>query len=102
MTSHELRYCRFLSQTIKDLYIERAAMSTVLDGKKTSANAADWRSKTASMLKDNVFRSAVEANFEPFFSKLSRAMSHEQTLAALVETTGPQPATSPEKEVIPD
>lgn len=86
MTAHELRYCRFLSQIIKDLYVERAAMSTILDGRNSSATAEDWRLKTASILKDSVFRSAVEANFEPFFSRLSRAINSEQTLRALAET----------------
>jgi hypothetical protein len=90
MTIHELRYFRFLIQTIKDLYVEKSAMSTILDGHNAAQTSLDWRSKSESMMKDSVFRSAVEANFEPFFGKLERARSSEQALTALAQTSGAQ------------
>lgn len=99
MTSHELRYCRFLIQTIKDLYVERAAMSTILDRHKAGRVSLDWRSNTKSMSKEAVFRSAVEANFEPFFTKLGLAMRNEQALTALVQAFGTKTMISSSEEI---
>jgi hypothetical protein len=85
MTSHELQYCRFLLRCVKDLYIERAAMSTILDtpGLRETA-VSNWRSISAEMSGDCVYRSAIEANFAPFFEKLTSAINSEQVLASLL------------------
>jgi hypothetical protein len=86
MTSHELQYCRFLLQFVKDLYIERAAMSTILDTPRLREGIAvnNWRSVSAEMSRDSVYRSAIEANFAPFFEKLASAINSEQVLASLL------------------
>lgn len=86
MTSHELRYCRFLVRTIKDLYVARSAMSTILDGGDSGKTSAESRLKTAMMVNDDVFRSAVEANFDPFFSRLQSSMTDEQVFKSLIES----------------
>jgi len=85
MTSHELHYFRYLMQRIKDLYIEIAAMSTILDAPQGSKNVArdQWRVVCTKMCEDPVFRSAIEANYGPMFERLKLAMNHEKTLADL-------------------
>jgi hypothetical protein len=84
MTSHELQYYRFLLRLVKDLYIERAATCTILDMPRDGTLVHDWRSRSAVMTKDKVYRSAVEANFAPFFEKLKRALNSEKVLAELL------------------
>jgi len=86
MTYHELQYCRFLLQCIKDLYVEREAMSTILDtpGTNGSSVVSDWRSEIAKMSKSPVFCSAVEANFAPQIERLKCAINNEQVLASLL------------------
>ena len=81
MTSHEWQYCRFLLRCVKDLYIERAAMSTILDMPRQTT---DWRSRSAELSKDEVYRSAIEANMAPLFERLKRALSSETVLAGLL------------------
>ncbi|MCU1286729.1 MAG: hypothetical protein JWO13_3079 [Acidobacteriales bacterium] len=86
MTLHELQYCRFLLRCLKDLYVEKSAMSTLLDTHKQSDEAAlgDWRSASATMSADSVFRSAIEANFAPLFEKLESAINNEELLASML------------------
>jgi hypothetical protein len=83
MTMHELKYCRFLLQCVKDLYIERSAMSTILDTPSLCVKT-DWRSATAEMSADAVFGSAIKANFAPVFEKLESAINNEQLLTTLL------------------
>jgi hypothetical protein len=86
MTLHELQYCRFLLRCVKDLYIERSAMSTILDSPRLRerAEVANWRSTSAELSADAVYRSAIEANFAPLFEKLESAVKSEQLLASLL------------------
>lgn len=89
MTLHELKYCQHLVRRLKDLHIERAAMSTILDTPRLSAaGAPDWRVSTEKMIQDPVFRSAVEANLAPLFERISAAMTDERALNDLA--TAPQ------------
>jgi hypothetical protein len=86
MTSHELKYCRFLLRCVKDLYIERSAMSTILDSSKLreDGEGVGWRSTSAELSADAVYRSAIEANFAPLFEKLESAVKSEEILASLL------------------
>jgi hypothetical protein len=86
MTLHELQYCRFLLRCVKDLYVERSAMSTILDSAqlREDAEGAGWRSTSAELSADAVYRSAIEANFAPLFEKLESAMKSEQLLTSLL------------------
>jgi hypothetical protein len=83
MTMHELKYCRFLLACVKDLYIERSAMSTILDTPSLRVKT-DWRSASAEMSADAVFGSAIAANFAPLFEKLESAINNEQLLTSLL------------------
>src|ERR1051326_9348341 len=67
MTAHQLRYFRYLLRRLKDLYVEKEAMSCVLDDPKpnAAANAVPWREAVARMQHDAVYCSAIEANFAP-------------------------------------
>jgi hypothetical protein len=86
MTLHELQYCRFLLRCVKDLYIERSAMSAILDTPRLpEIPIRNWRSETAQMSNDAVYCSAIEANFAPLFEKLESAVKNEQLLANLLE-----------------
>jgi hypothetical protein len=86
MTLHELQYCRFLLRCVKDLYIERSAMSTILDTPSLREEIAirNWRSASAELSADAVYCSAIEANFAPLFEKLESAIKSEQLLASLL------------------
>jgi hypothetical protein len=86
MNSHELQYCRFLLRCVKDLYIEKAAMSTILDtpALREGTVVTNWRSTSAEMIGDLVYRSAVEANCAPYFERLKGALNSEQALASLL------------------
>lgn len=86
MTAHELEYCRFLLQEVKDLYVENEAMSTILDAAKSRAIAVptDWRVLSVEMTNDRVFRSAVEANHAPHLERLKQALRDERLLAGLM------------------
>jgi hypothetical protein len=88
MTAHELEYCRFLLQQVRDLYIEKAAMSTLLDHSQQRPSTAppDWRSVVRDMTTDEVFRSAVEANHAPYLEKLKLALRDEKALASLMRS----------------
>jgi hypothetical protein len=86
MTSHELRYCRFLLRCVQDLHIETAAMSTILDtpALREGTTGGNWRSTSAEMTDDSVYRSAIEANYAPYFERLKCALNNEQVLASLL------------------
>src|SRR2546430_1041247 len=86
MTLHELQYCRFLLRCLKDLYVERSAMSTILDtrARQDENTIGNWRSASADLITDAVFRSAIEANFAPLFEKLESAINNEELLASML------------------
>ena len=85
MTAHELHYVRYLLRQIKDLYVEKEAMSCVLDMPKGNAahNGVPWRESVSRMQHDAVYCSAVEANFGPHFQRLERALQDEDLLKQL-------------------
>ena len=85
MTVHELQYVRYLQRRVKDLYVEKEAMSCVLDMPKSNAahNGVPWRESVARMQQDAVYRSAVEANFAPHFQRIERALQDEDLLKQL-------------------
>jgi hypothetical protein len=58
------------------------AMSTMLDNPSFSTNG--WRTTTDSLSQDPVFRSAVDANFGPYFDRLKRALSDAKVLSELM------------------
>ena len=76
MTAHELAYCRYLLDEIRQLCITNEAMSTLLDN--PSFSRRDWRVTSGAMSNDPVFRSSVEANFGPYFKRLKRALQDEK------------------------
>ena len=85
MTAHQLQYVRYLLQRVKDLYIEKEAMSCVLDSPKSNAGSdgIPWRESVARMQHDAVYCSAVEANFAPHFQKIERALQDEDLFKRL-------------------
>jgi hypothetical protein len=87
MTAHELAYCQYLLREIRGLCVENEAMSTLLANRNFSGEP--WRDAVEKLCADGVFRSAVAANFDPYFSRLKRAMSDVDTLAELVQTPSP-------------
>jgi hypothetical protein len=88
MTTHELKYCRVLLRCIKDLYIERAALSVILDTAKFSKglDQSQWRDSRDQMTNDCVYRSAVEANFAPHFEQMEWALKDDQALLRLLDS----------------
>jgi hypothetical protein len=85
MTTHQLQYFRYLLRRMKDLYVEKEAMSCVLDSPKSSAGGKEvpWREAVARMRHDAVYCSAVEANFAPHFERVERALRDEDLLKQL-------------------
>ena len=85
MTVHQLQYARYLLRRVKELYVEKEAMSCVLDTPKsnTASNGVPWRESVARMQRDAVYCSAVEANFAPHFQRLERALQDEDLLKQL-------------------
>ncbi len=87
MTAHQLQYVRYLLRHIKELYVEKEAMSCVLDMPTSNAagngNGVPWRESVARMQRDAVYCSAVEANFAPHFQRLERALQDEDLLKQL-------------------
>jgi hypothetical protein len=81
MNSHELAYCRYLLAEIRQLCVTNEAMSTLLDNPSFSRTA--WRATSDAMSNDLVFRSAVEANFGPYFDRLKRALADEKLFTAM-------------------
>jgi hypothetical protein len=85
MTAHQLQYIRYLLRRVKALYVEKEAMSCMLDTPQSTAagNAVPWRESVARMQRDAVYCSAVEANFAPHFQRLERALQDEDLLKQL-------------------
>lgn len=85
MTAHQLQYVRYLLRRVKELYVEKEAMSCVLDSPKSNAgrNGVPWRESVARMQHDAVYCSAVEANFAPHFQRIERALQDEDLLKQL-------------------
>ncbi len=90
MTAHELAYYRYLLGEIKLLHTQNQAQSVLLDSWNTRAHAAqrqensDWRTGVEKMTQDPTFRSSVEANLEPHFTRLERGLSDAATLESLL------------------
>lgn len=87
MTAHELTYCRYLVGELKRMHTESQAKSVLLDSWTTygsPGNRSDWRQEAEKMTKDLVFRSAVEANLEPRFSRIQRGLRDPATLQLLL------------------
>ncbi len=87
MTSHQLSYVRFLLRTIKNLHIEKEAMSVVLDTRKDldgTRACGQWRESVKRMRNDPVYCSAVEANLAPQFERLELALQDEGVLNKLL------------------
>ena len=85
MTAHQLQYVRYLLRRVKELYVEKEAMSCVLDMPKSNAahKGVPWRESVARMRHDAVYRSAVEANFAPHFQRIEHALQDEELLKQL-------------------
>jgi hypothetical protein len=85
MTAHQLQYFRYLLRRMKDLYVEKEAMSCVLDAPRSNSAGKDvpWREAVARMQHDAVYCSAVEANFAPHFERVERALDDENLLKQL-------------------
>ena len=88
MTSHQLGYVRYLLRRIKDLYVEKEAMSVLLDNAKDLSGLRthhQWRESVERMRKDPVFCSAIEANLAPVFERMEQALQDEGVLKELQE-----------------
>jgi hypothetical protein len=85
MNLHEFKYCAFLLSRVKELYVEREAMSTILDSPTTARGTmgSDWRDAAKKLREDAVFQSSVEANFAPIFERMRSAMISDTALAQL-------------------
>jgi hypothetical protein len=61
-------------------------MSTILDtpSLREGTNVGNWRSTSAEMTDDSVYRSAIEANYAPYFERLKCALNNEQVLTSLL------------------
>ncbi|HEX2673388.1 MAG TPA: hypothetical protein VHM25_21045 [Polyangiaceae bacterium] len=81
MNAHELAYCRYLLDEIRQLCIANEAMSTLLDN--PSFSRKEWRATSDAMSQDLVFQSSVAANFGPYFDRLKRALQDEKILTQL-------------------
>lgn len=87
MTAHELNYYRYLLAEIKKLHTENHAKSVMLDTWNTLGKDGappDWRPEVAKMAQDPMFRSAVEANMEPLFTRIRRGLNDADTLRELL------------------
>lgn len=95
MTTHELNYYRYLLGEIKRLQTECQAKSVMLDSWTTYGKngvRTPWRADVDKMTKDPMFRSAVEANLEPHFSRIQRGLKDATTLQELLsQERRPQP-----------
>jgi hypothetical protein len=85
MTSYQPSYVRYLMRRIKDLYIEKEAMSVLLDTAKDlpGLRTKQWRELVENMRTDPVFCSAVEANLAPHFERMEQALQDEGLLNKL-------------------
>jgi hypothetical protein len=100
VTDHELRYYRYLLQEIKRLHTENQACSVLLDswsnhGREGVRNP--WRLDLQKMTSDPMFRSAVEANLEPHFTRIQRGLGDAAALKELLRL-----AAEPAAERAPD
>ena len=88
MNLHDLRYCAFLMARVKKLYVEREAMTTILDSAiaQQKTVSAEWRAASQKLCADPVFQSSVEANFAPVFERMRSAMTSDTVLAHLTGT----------------
>jgi hypothetical protein len=84
MNAHELAYCRYLLAEIRQLCVTNEAMSTLLDN--PSFSRMEWRATSDTLAHDLVFQSSVEANFGPYFDRLKRALTDEQTFTKLQQS----------------
>jgi hypothetical protein len=95
MTAHELSYYRYLLEEIKRLQTESQAKSVMLDSWTTYGKdgvRSPWRADVQKMTNDPMFRSAVEANLEPHFSRIQRGLGDAKTLQELLsQERRPQP-----------
>lgn len=89
MKLHDLKYCAFLLARVKELYVEREAMATILDSAISQQRpvSGEWRAASQRLCADPVFQSSVEANFAPVFERMRSAMTSDTELAYL--TGGP-------------
>jgi hypothetical protein len=86
LTSHQLGYFRYLLRRIKDLYIEKEAMSVLLDTAKElsgSRNREQWKESVQRMRNDPVYCSAIDANHAPYFQRIEQALQDEDLLRKL-------------------
>jgi hypothetical protein len=86
LTSHQFGYFRYLLRKIKDLYIEKEAMSVLLDtGKNLSGSRTheQWKESVQRMRNDPVYCSAIEANHAPYFQRIEEALQDEDLLKKL-------------------
>jgi len=87
MTAHELSYYRYLLAEIKNLQTQNHAKSVVLDSwnvRDKERVHSDWRAEVTTMAADPMFRSAVEANMEPYFTRIHRGLSDAAALQELL------------------
>lgn len=101
MTAHELAYYRYLLQEIKRLHTENQARSVLLDSWSTYGREGirnPWRIDAQKMTRDPLFRSAVEANLEPYFTRIQKGLADAGTLKELLRLAAD---TLAEKDLIP-
>ena len=93
MNLHDLKYCAFLLARVKELYVEREAMSTILDSAIAQRQGVDpdWRFVAYRLRADAVFQSSVEANFAPLFDRMRSAMTSDAMLAQLTSEASHAP-----------
>jgi hypothetical protein len=85
MNAHELAYCRYLLEEVRQLCIANEAMTTLLDN--PSFSRREWRATSDALSHDLVFQSAVDANFGPYFDRLKRALKDEKVFSQLQQPT---------------
>ncbi|MEO6120144.1 MAG: hypothetical protein ABIP12_05585 [Terriglobales bacterium] len=83
MTAHELAYYRYLLAEIKQLHTRNQAQSVMLDSPRR--DNTDWRSGVEKMTQDPTFRSSVEANLEPHFTRIERGLTDAAALDGLLQ-----------------
>lgn len=91
MTTHELAYYRYLLGEIKRLHTRNQAQSVMLDswdsaGQVAARETSDWRAGVEKLAQDPTFRSSVEANLEPHFTRVERGLTDAAILKSLVES----------------
>lgn len=87
MTLHEFRYLRYLLSELKRLQTESEAKSVMLDSWHTYGPQrvqTNWRTDVEKMAQDPMFRSAVVANLEAYFSRIERGLRDERAFKELL------------------